>query len=607
MRQNLKWLQTLFLSGMALGVEKFAELAQGEHDPVKLSVAGGAVAFTTAAHYLVHRAGEQYEEAHRVQVAERNHLVRRGMLSALRRALAEMSQDSYTASGPLQQRLFSEWERSLALAENSEDMERLFPAEVFAEAYWNASNPYFPDQREGAEALAALLREWLLTNLSLATAWDEKQALAFAGKLLPRFQNRFADDLVQEGGVLYQAFLVKGINQLRAIVSGVAERQCRNHEDVMRALNEILARLASGPFEASAPHVSTVPEFAPEKPERFFGREKDVENIKVSLGVTDGHPKTLTVIRGWPGVGKSTLAAHLFHDVSIRKAFPDGLPLWASLGEKPDLFSQLDNWARHLGVDDLRRSGRVKDASNRLRGELLRQKLRLLLLIDDVWDVDDAKTLMVGEQHCVTLITTRLPRVADALVSRRDIAEQRKDIVVLNGLADAPALQLLEEFAPTVVEDHRAECLTLVQELQGLPLALRVAGQMLDRHFNRWSTVAELLEELRSGALLLSESAPSDLIDLNKRAPTVLALLKKSTDLLDRGTQERFARLGIVEEKPATFDIGYLCSQWETNNPKPTVDTLIDCGLLETVGNQRFMMHSLLVALAKWMLDQSAE
>jgi hypothetical protein len=206
---------------MALGVEKFAEIANGEHDPSKVAVALGTVAFTTAAHYLVHSSFEQRNETKREELATRNHLVRRGMLAALRRALKETPKPNDDKA--LFEDLLSGWDHALEQAEHGDDaLERFFPAEVFTEAYWDASNPFCPNAEQAVEALAALLREWLTADLDLVNRWSEQDALDFAAKVLSRFQNAFADDIVHESSVLYQAFTVKGINQIRAVTLELA-------------------------------------------------------------------------------------------------------------------------------------------------------------------------------------------------------------------------------------------------------------------------------------------------------------------------------------------------------------------------------------------------
>jgi formylglycine-generating enzyme required for sulfatase activity/tRNA A-37 threonylcarbamoyl transferase component Bud32 len=244
--KNVTWLRTLFLSGMALGVEKLSEVAHGEHDPVRLAVAGGAVAFTTVAHYLVHRASEQHSEAQRELYTQRNHLVRRGMLAALQRALASVAPrcDSF-----LYDKLFRAWRENLDWAlKDNELLDRLFPAEVFAEAQWQITNTYRPTAEHDAIALAMFLREWLTTDLNLSRLWREEEALEFSKQLLPLYQQAFADDLVKEGGALLQAFTVKGINEIRAftvmampLLQQLLYQQQTGFAEIMGALRELRA------------------------------------------------------------------------------------------------------------------------------------------------------------------------------------------------------------------------------------------------------------------------------------------------------------------------------------------------------------------------------
>jgi hypothetical protein len=302
----------------------------------------------------------------------------------------------------------------------------------------------------------------------------------------------------------------------------------------------------------------------------------------------------LTAVRGWPGVGKTTIASAIAHDAEIVATFPDGV-LWTSLGQKPDLFSELAAWGRALGTDDLLKAKTVEEASTQL-GAWLRDK-RMLLIVDDVWEPGHAIPFKVGGRGCAMLITTRVNSVAQALAPTPD------DIYKLAVLSDEKALELLQVLAPSVVAQHPEQSLELVRELEGLPLALQVAGHMLNTEANYSFGVTDLLTELREGAKLLEARAPADRIDLAKETiPTVAVLLQKSTDRLDDHARDCFAYLGAFAPKPATFDLAAMKSVWQVEDPKPTARILIDRGLLEPVQSERFQMHALLVMHAKSLL-----
>ena len=217
-----KWLQTLALSGLSTGAAQFVTAASAGHHP-GLAGTGVALAVTAASvigGYLTNRANSlrdaQLSEAERKALAERNHHLRRGMAEALRRGLnaarlnlGSLPADPYDA-------LFASWEQLLSQAKTDEDaLERLFPA-AFAESQWQATNTYSPSPDDDAGALAGLLREWLIVDSRIYGQWDKDQALAFARQVLPYYQQAFADDLAADSkGLLFRAFAVKGVNQIR--------------------------------------------------------------------------------------------------------------------------------------------------------------------------------------------------------------------------------------------------------------------------------------------------------------------------------------------------------------------------------------------------------
>jgi hypothetical protein len=345
------------------------------------------------------------------------------------------------------------------------------------------------------------------------------------------------------------------------------------------------------------------PGSAPPRPSLMIGRDDDVKALKERLSLTsDGNTslQVLTAIKGWPGVGKTTIASALAYDPDIGKVFPDGI-LWTSLGQEPNLLSEMATWGRALGTDEVLKAKSVEEAQNLLAG-LLRDK-RMLLIIDDVWKAEDTFPFKVGGIGCATLITTRLDGIASA------ISPVAANIYRLKVLKDEDALELLRQLAPNVVRQHLGECLVLVQELEGLPLALQVAGRLLNTEAGYGFGVTQLIEDLREGAKLLTSTAPADRADLiTETTPTIAALLQKSLDRLDNTTKDCYAYLGVFAPKPATFDIDAMKSVWQTEDPKPIIKTLVDRGLLEFVPEMdRYQMHALLVMLAKTLLTEEEE
>lgn len=382
--------------------------------------------------------------------------------------------------------------------------------------------------------------------------------------------------------------------------------QLRNVAEIAQALGCELEDLLLGhdepsSYESEAESAALKPGSAPFLPSLIIGRDHALRDLKarlISPGQDQESPpvQILTAVRGWPGVGKTTLAAALAHDPDIARSFPDGI-LWASLGPAPNLFSELAAWGRALGTDDLLRAQTLEEASRQLAA-LLRHK-RMFLIVDDVWAAEHALPFRGGGRDCAMLITTRLTGVAQALAATPDHVY---NLAVLN---DDDGLELLRRLAPTVVAEYPESALELVRALEGLPLALQVAGRLINAEAHSGWSVSDLIRELRDEtARLLETQAPANMADLlTQTTPTVAALFRKSTALLDPETRDRYAYLGVFAPKPATFDLAAMAAMWQVPDPKPTARSLIDRGLLEPVGSGRFQMHALLVAHARTLLS----
>lgn len=331
----------------------------------------------------------------------------------------------------------------------------------------------------------------------------------------------------------------------------------------------------------------------PPLPSLIIGREQVKDTLRARLRA-EAEGQALTVVRGWPGVGKSTVAAALAHDLALADHFPDGV-LWVSLGELPNVLAGLNNWCHWLGDPSGTHAGSIPDASSRLA--LLLRARRMLLIIDDAWQTESALPFRVGGRDCATLVTTRDSAVARALVARPG------DVYLLRELDEEQAYVLLAHLAPSVVAAHAVECRELVRELEGLPLALQVAGRLLEAEAGLGWGVASLLQDIRQGARLLEATAPADRIDqVLQTTPTVAALIQQSTSRLDPQAQACFAYLGAFAPKPATFDLEAMAAVWEMDDPRPMVRQLEARGLLEPIPGGRFQMHAVLAMYARTML-----
>ena len=194
--------------------------------------------------------------------------------------------------------------------------------------------------------------------------------------------------------------------------------------------------------------ISAASSVLPPLPSLVIGREKALKEIKQRLGVGGAEMRSLTIIQGWPGVGKSTTVATLAHDPEISQRFPDGV-LWASLGENPSILGELSAWADAFKLTEPGQVHKIEEISAQLTG-VLREK-RVLLIVDDVWQAEHALPFRVGGQMCALVITSRLNDVANAL------APTAFDLYRLPVLTDSDAFELLRQLTPETTAEYPDE------------------------------------------------------------------------------------------------------------------------------------------------------
>jgi len=228
--------------------------------------------------------------------------------------------------------------------------------------------------------------------------------------------------------------------------------------------------------------------------EVIYGRDEDKEMIFswLTSNPNDNKLSILSIV-GMGGMGKTTLAQHIFNDPKIKEArFDEKVWVWVS-----DDFDVLK-----VSKAIIRAFTKSKDDSEDL--EMVHGKLKekltgrkFLLVLDDVWneDRDQWKSLQTplkyGAKGSKILVTTRSSKVASTMESN-----------TIHQLKQLRENHSWKVFAKHAVQDDNSKLnskmkeigMKIVEKCKGLPLALETVGSLLHSK----STVSDWEGVLRS-------------------------------------------------------------------------------------------------------------
>ncbi len=336
--------------------------------------------------------------------------------------------------------------------------------------------------------------------------------------------------------------------------------------------NSILTRV---PYDTTIPLSSTT---------NIVGRDDLLLSMKQRLK----HEKnaTMLALSGLPGVGKTTLAAALAHDVEVQEDFSDGI-LWAGLGPQPNIMTLLHRWGTLLGLPSAKMT--LVTNTDSLAAAVCEAigVRRMLLILDDVWATGDAMSLVVGGVNCVHLITTRFPALALHITSCEGIHVPELD--------KQASTHLLNVLVPHLRQESEAVD-KLVSLVGGLPLALSLMGRYLRVHtygsqHRRLYTAIERLSDVEVRLRLSESHAPTE------RPPhlpfgtsrSLLSTIAVSVQQLDEQACAALSALSVFPAKPNTFSEEaalVVCAV-----PVEVLDVLSDAGLLENDRADRYTLH----------------
>jgi tetratricopeptide (TPR) repeat protein/transcriptional regulator with XRE-family HTH domain len=350
-------------------------------------------------------------------------------------------------------------------------------------------------------------------------------------------------------------------------------------QDLFLATGSLSARTAGGEiFDPAIP--------LPLPDEGLVGRDELLASLKERLIAAEAQVSCALV--GLPGVGKTSLVIALVHDHEVRAAFPGGI-LWAGLGLHPNATAILAHWGALLGLSaeavgqpaDLKAWASAVQAATSTR--------HMLIVLDDVWRIEDALDLQVGSHTSSYLLTTRMPEIA----------------VRFSGEEGTPVPELSEEAGEALLlrlvkgELHVADrplLHSLAQAAGGLPLALVLMGNYLrvQVQTRQPRRVADALIGLQNAKERLALAQPQGVLSSHPSLPlgaslSLQAILAVSVQSLSPEEGVGLGKLAVFPPKPNTFSEE--AARAVSGVDGQVLDRLYDVGLLESHDEERYALH----------------
>lgn len=358
--------------------------------------------------------------------------------------------------------------------------------------------------------------------------------------------------------------------------------------------------VASMPLNPLAPIFDPAIPLPLAKTHALIGRDALLIQLKQNL--CNHENVALTALNGIPGVGKTALAVALANDPDVQEYFRDGI-LWVGLGPEPNVIGLLSLWGKLLGMAEHEMTSLRSGDDWAVALHALIGKRQMLLIIDDAWTIEDALTFKTGGLSCTHLLTTRQPAVATRFAGEQAVQIQELDRE--NGFL------LLSRLAPSVIKAGPEEAWALVQAVGGLPLALTLMGNYLSveaRHQQRRRIRGALIRLQQAEERLRLEQPQAGLehhSSLMGATPLSLqAVIGISANYLDDAARHALRILSLFPAKPNTFSEDAALAV--CNCPVEVLDALVDAGLIECVGPDRYTLHQTISNYARVYLAQIA-
>ena len=330
-------------------------------------------------------------------------------------------------------------------------------------------------------------------------------------------------------------------------------------------------------------------------PPRHFNSLKKalLSGARTKLGLTASSQDV--GVPGMGGIGKSVLAAAACRDSDVRKAFSDGV-VWITVGPEPNIRSLQIDLATAFGVEDVIMEYFRNQSDESMFGiksdpEILEQGARnllaqaimersLLLVLDDVWRLENAEKLRAVDTSGQVLITTR---------HRQLLVDWGAQEIQMEVLSLDESRLLLANWTETPTEELPAIADRIAKACGCLPLALAMIGAWVRQRPSAWEHALMRLEQ-------------ADLEKIRRHLPSypypdLLRALEVSVEALEEQDRERYIEIAAYSEEGAVWT-GELAELWSEKGlsmleSHEVIDRLVARSLAWRDEQERVYLHDL--------------
>jgi transcriptional regulator with XRE-family HTH domain len=286
------------------------------------------------------------------------------------------------------------------------------------------------------------------------------------------------------------------------------------------------------------------------------------------------------------GMGKTTLAVRAGQ--LLRPGFPDGVFFLDLLGMSPQPMTAADALRlllRALGVADKQIPGDLQERASLYRS-LLRDR-RVLVVLDNAGSEEQVRPLLPAAGTSRALITAK--RLLAGLEGVRRLA--------LPPLTLPESTELLIGIlGDRAVSDGEPALTRLAELCEGLPLALRIAGNRLVSRPG-WDA-GELASRLADTERRLDQFEAGDL--------KVATAFELSYEQLADSARRMFRRLSVVTGRDFDAALAAVADGMPAGDAWDALDELVDLGLLHDSAAGRYRFHDLVRRFARERLDEES-